>query len=167
MYGFGVCLVETLRGGLDYESYRPLEGKNRLEQGRRALRDRDLELPPTVPRRLRRLIGGLVQRPTLRPSAHAVLDELARVFALDWVQTEHGDRRVRWEAPPPPGCAYRYVVEAVYRPRLAAWDVQGMRQRDGGQARQRADAVRVETLSRTSVQRVFDQLLDDAHSETR
>lgn len=168
MYGFGVCLVEMLRGDLNYENYSSLEGRARLTQGRRALRDRDLELPPTVPRRLRRLISRLLRRdPDGRPSAHSVLDELAGVFALDWVQTDDDDGFARWEAPPGPGCAFTYVVEAEYRPRLKAWDVRGVRLRGGGLPRQRADAVRVDTLSRTSIQRVFDQLVEDAQRETR
>lgn len=104
LYSLGVTLVEMLHGRFPYEDLDPNEIDGRLDQGKRALRDRLLVLAPWIPKPYATFLRSLSnQDPAKRPeSAAAALRTLNDLKVVDWNRSEGEGLTGTWIGTWPP-----------------------------------------------------------------
>jgi eukaryotic-like serine/threonine-protein kinase len=126
IYQLGLVAFELINGPFPYADYPQDDTKARLEKGRRALRDGDLEFQPYVPRRMRTVISKAIKvKPGHRfANAMKMIDALRAVKMIDWRETVSEDERVVWDGTSVQRPDRSYRVEATKR-RRGGWSLAG------------------------------------------
>jgi eukaryotic-like serine/threonine-protein kinase len=126
VYQLGLVAFELINGAFPYTDYPRDDIKARLEKGRRALRDADLEFQPYVPRRMRTVIGKAIKvKPHERyANGMQMIDALRNVKMIDWRETVTEDDRIVWEGTSAQRPDRSYRIEAMKRRR--GWVLWGL-----------------------------------------
>jgi eukaryotic-like serine/threonine-protein kinase len=125
IYQVGLVAFELINGPFPYSDYPQDDIKARLEKGRRALRDCDLEFQPYVPKRMKTVIGKAIKVKAADRFATAMqmIDALRAVKMIDWREAETADDRIVWEGMSVQRPDRSYRVEATKRRR--GWVLSG------------------------------------------
>lgn len=128
LYGIGLTLMEMVnRRPLPYADYYRDDILQRLEKGRRAVLNRDLEFAPVVPKRLRAIVRkAIAVNPSNRfKRAQDMQSALAALRLVDWHQVLDDPKLCRWEGVSVQDVTRQYAVEAQNR-RDGAWRLVGL-----------------------------------------
>ena len=164
IYGIGLMLFELVNGPFPYASYTPAQIADRLQKGRRPIRDADLQFKPFVPPRVRTIVSKAISRNVSQryATARSMVDAINAAPLIDWQAVDKSDRgELCWEGACTADRSSQYQIRAIPK-KGGRWLLTGCRR--VSQWRRIVDDQIVTDPAGTEARLFFDNMLKAATS---